>query len=134
MLLLSVATFSCGCESDGTRSVWIADATPTAAPAGGMLRLTGLGFGTARVVDDALPSEDLDEVTENALADGVIFKGLDAITVGGVAARVFLRRDGRIDLQVPDVPAGSAFVVVWTQGVASNAFPVRILPVEQATE
>lgn len=124
---LALGTLFSGCGEDGIRDVWIMDASPRVAPPGGRVTLVGTGFGTARAVADEA-ARDLDRVTAAALESGVVFEGIDAITVGGVPARVFLRRNGRVDLELPDLPEGSAFVVVWTQGIASNAFPIRVLP------
>lgn len=105
-----------GCEGEDLRPVWISDVTPRVAAPGDVLHVRGSGLAGGGVM-----------AGKPADAGGVLLEGTIAVLVGGQPSVVLYRADDRIDLRVPEVPGGAAYVVVWTGGTASNAFPIHVL-------
>ncbi len=125
-LCAALALIGLGCSSESVRTVWIADAhteTGGTASPGMRVQLVGKGFGHVQVLEDSCRLEAL------ADAGGQPAQPLPfphAVTLGDVAAPVFSRRDDCLVLEVPEVQPGPHFIVVWTGGVASNAFPITV--------
>jgi hypothetical protein len=127
-LMLFVAL---GCDNGEIRTVWIADVTPAVVPVGELIQVRGKGLS---VLPE--PVEDTDATTppvettpvEDEEPVGTVYTGPDAVLIGGVPAEVFARSDDRLDVRVPDVPPGPVFLVVWSNGIASNAATLTIVP------
>jgi uncharacterized protein (TIGR03437 family) len=115
-LLLALFWALIGCSSDEeVRPVWIDSVEPASAPAGAWVRLDGKGFGE--------PADDL------TIEGPVIYHGTNAVLVGGIESPVALRQDRTVQVQLPaELPPGPYYVVVWTEGIGSNAYPIRIVP------
>ena len=131
VLVLACLT-SVGCDSGELRPVWIAQVSPGPETASGaLLSLRGQGFGSADIPVDitAVRTGDAGSLAEA----GELFAEENAVYVGGEPARVLLRRDSRIDLIVPDLPDGPAFVLVRTEGISSNAYPIRVAAAPEET-
>ena len=110
--------------------MWIAAVDAPITTPRARITLTGKGFLLPSPVADAADAERTDTAAApetDEPAEPILYEGEDAVTVGGIPARVHLRRDDRIDLEVPRLDAGPHLIVVWSGGTASNAFPIRIL-------
>lgn len=126
-----------GCQDAPVRPVWVASVSPsTIVPACAHITLLGSGLAptppepssadalsAAPTPAPATPDAECPTPPGKPGAD----EALDAVLVRGVAAYVTLRTDGRIDLIVPDLTPGPAFLVVWSAGTASNAVPLTIV-------
>lgn len=105
------------CESEEVRPVWISSASPSDIQVNHVIELRGRGFGE--------PAEGL--VEEGAI---VAYQGTYAVLVGGVSAGVVERKDDRLRVVIPELEPGPTWIVVWTEGKASNAYPITIGPSE----
>lgn len=119
---LFAATLFGACSGEELRPVWIASATPNPVPVGAVIVVEGKGFGRA-----AIEATEGEAAVEGEAPLAVTFEGPDAVTVGGVFALVHHRDNRRIDIEIPDLPAGTHFLVIWTSGTASNAYPITVL-------
>jgi len=93
--------------------------------AGAPVQLIGTGFGRVQ----ALTVPCTLEAAIDPAASGLVAQPIPqphSVLVGGVSAVVYARDDDCLVLQVPDLDPGPHFVVVWTDGIASNAFPINV--------
>lgn len=110
--------------------MWIAGVDAPMTTAQARITLTGRGF---LLPSPVVQTSDAERVDVPVVAEGeepeepTLTEGEDAVVVGGIPARIYLRRDERIDLEVPRLSAGPHLIVVWSGGTASNAFPIRVL-------
>jgi uncharacterized protein (TIGR03437 family) len=115
------AFFAAGCTGAEMRPVFISDVSPGVAAPGMVLQIRGSGFSEGPPLESAAAAA-AEPAPENE-AEPEHFE----VLVGGTAAELVAWSEDRIDVIVPAVEAGGAYVVIWRAGVASNAYPITIL-------